>query len=96
MEDFYFRRNARKRIKRRKETMSTATIYIEVDADAARVLLQAPDEEKRRLQLLLSLRLREVTGKSTKPLLEIMGDIGVYAESQGMTPELLEAMLRDR
>lgn len=73
--------------------MATATITIEVDADSARVFSEANDEERRKLQLLLGLRLRELTGGPGRPLKEIMEEIGARAESRGLTPEILESLL---
>lgn len=75
--------------------MATATISITVDADAARAFSGAPTEERRKLQLLLSLRLRELTVTPGRPLQEIMNDMGAYAEAQGLTAEVLESLLHD-
>lgn len=72
-----------------------ATISIDVDPDAARAFSEASADERRKLQLLLSLRLRELTAGPTRPLKEIMDEIGAEAESRGLTPEILESMLRD-
>lgn len=73
--------------------MSTATISIEVDAEAARAFSLASDEERRKLQLLLSLRLRELTSKPSRPLKEVMDAIGAQAEARGLTPDILESLL---
>jgi hypothetical protein len=73
--------------------MTTATISIEVDADAARAFAEAPIEEQRKLQLLLSLRLRELTANPTRSLKAIMDEIGARAEARGLTPEILESLL---
>jgi hypothetical protein len=75
--------------------MATATISLEVDADTARAFSAASAEERRKLQLLLSLRLRELTTRPPRSLKEIMDEIGRHAEAQGLTPELLESLLRD-
>jgi hypothetical protein len=75
--------------------MATSTISIEVDAAAARAFAAASAEEQRKLQLLLSLRLRELTSGPVRPLKEIMNDIGRRAEAQGLTPEILESVLRE-
>jgi hypothetical protein len=75
--------------------MATATISLEVDADTARAFSAAPAEERRKLQLLLGLRLRELTARPPRPLKEVMDEIGRHAEAQGLTPELLESLLRD-
>jgi hypothetical protein len=71
--------------------MVTATIFLEVDADAARAFSTASEEERRKLQLLLDLRLRELTARPPRPLKEIMDEIGRYAEGQGLTTEMLES-----
>lgn len=73
--------------------MSTSTISIEVDADAARAFAEATAADQRKLQLLLNLRLRELTMKPRRSIQEIMDAIGNRAESLGMTPELLESLL---
>jgi len=75
--------------------MPTETISLEVDADAARAFSAASAEERRKLQLLLSLRLRELTSQPVRPLKQVMDEIGRYAEARGMTPEILESLLRD-
>jgi hypothetical protein len=75
--------------------MSTETISIVVDADAAQTFYEASPDERRKLELLLRLRLRELTLGRARPLRAIMDDIGAEAEGQGLTPELLESMLRD-
>lgn len=75
--------------------MATATISLEVDAETARAFATASAEERRKLQLLLSLRLRELTTRPARPLKEVMDEIGRYAETQGLTPEILESLLRD-
>ena len=75
--------------------MATATISIEVDADTARTFAAAPVEDRRKLQLLLSLRLRELTSRPARPLKEVMDEIGRDAEARGLTPEILKSLLRD-
>ena len=73
--------------------MSTASISIEVDEVSARAFSQASAEEQRKLQLLLALRLRELTTGPARPLNEIMDEIGAQAEARGLTPEILESLL---
>lgn len=72
--------------------MPTATISIEIDADAARAFAQASPEERCKLQLLLSLRLRELTAQPARPLQEIMDEIGAQAEARGLTPVILQSL----
>lgn len=75
--------------------MTTTTIALEVDADTARVFAAASPEDRRKLQLLLRLRLRELTARPARLLKEVMDDIGQYAAARGLTPEILESLLRD-
>lgn len=75
--------------------MSTATISLEVDADTARAFTEAASADRRKLELLLRLRLRELTTHPPRPLKEVMDEIGRQAEATGMTPEILESLLRD-
>ena len=75
--------------------MSTETISINVDAEAAQSFCGASPEDRRKLELLLRLRLRELTSGSVRPLKEVMDEIGMDAEANGLTPEMLESMLRE-
>jgi hypothetical protein len=75
--------------------MAAATIALEVDADTARAFAEASAEDRRKLQLLLGLRLRELTTRPARPLKEVMDEIGRHAEARGLTPEILESLLRD-
>ncbi len=75
--------------------MTTATISLELDADTARALAAASAEDRRKLELLLSIRLRELTARPARPLKEVMDEIGRDAEAHGLTPEILESLLRD-
>ncbi len=72
----------------------TANINVQVDAEAARIYQQASKEEKQKMQVLLSLWLREF-GKPSKSLNVLMNEISDKARTRGMTPEVLEALLND-
>ena len=75
--------------------MSTENIPITVDADAARSFFEATPEERRKMEILLGLRLRELTSKDARSLRQIMDEIGSQAEAKGLTPGMVESMLRD-
>jgi hypothetical protein len=62
--------------------MTLETISIAVDADAAQTFCQASTEERRRLEILLRLRLRELTVGQARPLKQIMDEIGTEARAQ--------------
>jgi hypothetical protein len=71
--------------------MATATFSLEVDADTARAFAAVSAEDRRKLELLLALRLRELTIRPARPLKEVMDEIGRYAQARGLTPEILES-----
>lgn len=77
------------------QQMIDTTITIPVDGESARLYTTATAEEQRKLQVLLRLRLRELTSYPQRPLAEIMDEIGAQAESRGLTPEILESLLND-
>lgn len=75
---------------------STATVNVELelDAEAARIYQQASKEEKQKMQVLLSLWLREF-GEPSKSLGELMNEISDKAQARGLTPEILDTLLHD-
>ena len=70
----------------------TEEITLTVDSEAARAYNSASPEERRKIDLLLNLSLREATS-SKRPLKEIMAEIGENARSRGLTPEILQSIL---
>jgi len=72
--------------------MQTESITIHVDPAAARVFNTASEEERRKLEALLSLRLMEAA-RSKESLLEIMDEISRKAQERGLTPDILQAIL---
>ncbi len=75
--------------------VTAATVTIQLDAEAARIYQQASTEDKRKMQVLLSLCLREF-GKPTKSLLTLMDGISDKAQARGLTPEILESLLNGK
>lgn len=61
----------------------------------ARAFSAASAADQKKLQLLLSLRLRELTARPTRPLKEVMDEMGREAEARGLTPDILDSLLRD-
>jgi hypothetical protein len=74
--------------------VTTSTVNIQLDAEAARIYQQASKEEKRKMQVLLSLWLREF-GKPSKSLRSLMDEMSDKAQRRGLTPEILETLLND-
>ena len=77
--------------------METKTINIRVSADAARAYESAPVEEQRKLEALLSSRLREVIRhrERGRSLEEVMSEISRKAQERGLTPEKLDEILNE-
>jgi hypothetical protein len=76
--------------------MSLAEITIAVDPETAAAFAKASPEQQRKLRLLLNLRLRELTVRPSRPLSQIMDEIGEEAARNGMTPEILESILNEK
>lgn len=69
-------------------------ITVSVDTDVADSYRSASTSDRRKLDLLVNLRLREAT-ESRMSLREIMRDISRNAQRRGLTPELLKSILDD-
>ncbi len=68
-------------------------IRIPVDPETARAFERASAEEQRKLRLLLSLRLRELTTSPLPSLQTILDEVGREAQEKGLTPEILNTLL---
>lgn len=72
--------------------MQTEEITIRMDREAARAYRAASREDRRKLDLLLSLRVHDAL-RPGKSLQELMGDLSRKAQERGLTPEILESLL---
>ena len=70
----------------------TDTITIAVDPDLADAYRAVSVEDRRKLDLLLNLRLRDVT-RTSESLHDVMTEITRDARARGLTPEILEELL---
>jgi hypothetical protein len=75
--------------------MNAEPITIQVDPEAALAYRSVSDDERRKLDLLLSLRLREVTRPGAS-LEDVMDEISRNAQERGLTQEILKAILDER
>ena len=64
--------------------MQTKTIAIRVNAEVARIFEAASEEQRRKLEVLLSLRLSDAT-RSKRPLEQVMSEISQNAQARGLT-----------
>lgn len=67
-------------------------ITIRVNPTAATVYLSASEQERRKLDALLSLRISEAA-RQNRPLLDVIRDAGREAAANGLTPEILQEIL---
>ncbi len=74
--------------------MDTREITIRVDAQAAKVYAAASAEERGKIDLLLSLRLSQVTGPS-ESLERVMRETSKAAQERGLTERELDELLRE-
>ena len=74
--------------------MKTDQITIQVDAASARAYRAASEEERRKIDSLLNLKLRSAT-RSQVSLKTYMDEISRRAEERGLTPEILETLLNE-
>lgn len=70
-------------------------ITVSVDADVADAYRAVSDGDRRKLDLLINLRLREAT-HSKRTLRDIMQDISRNAQRRGLTPEILQSILKEK
>jgi hypothetical protein len=70
------------------------TISIPLDPQTAQAYNSAPAEEKRKMQALLGLWLRGLVGGEQSSLQQILDEAGRKAQARGLTPEMLESLLK--
>jgi predicted amino acid racemase len=74
--------------------MPNPTITIPLDPQTARAYDSASPEEKRKIQALLSLRLRELASGAYPSLQEVLDKVGRKAQARGLTQEILDSLLK--
>ena len=74
--------------------MMTEEIRIRVDAETAKAFNSISAPERKQLELLLNLKLKESLNNS-ESLLQLMDEISQEAIKKGLTPEILQTLLED-
>jgi len=74
--------------------VANPTITIPVDPQTAQVYNSAAPEERRRIQALLSLWLRELATGDSPSLQQVLDEVGRKAKARGLTPEMLDSLLK--
>jgi hypothetical protein len=74
--------------------MTTIPITIHVDPESAKVFESASEEERNKIKAVLGVRLRELLRPTGLSLREAMNQCSREAKANGLTPEILESILR--
>ncbi|MGA9996386.1 MAG: hypothetical protein WBP93_13290 [Pyrinomonadaceae bacterium] len=72
--------------------MVTEPITIQVDVEAADAYKRASAEEQKKMQVLLSLRLKEIATADAVSLAQLMNEISSNAQARGLTDEEVESI----
>jgi hypothetical protein len=75
--------------------MTMQEITIHVTPDAAATYLAASEEDRRKLDVLLSLRLSEAAGWN-RSLRDVIREASQEAQAKGLTPEILQEILNGK
>jgi hypothetical protein len=74
--------------------MQKVTITIPLDADTARAYESAAPAEKRKIEALLSLWVRELAAGEYASLRSVLDEVGRKAQARGLTTEKLDSLLK--
>jgi hypothetical protein len=74
--------------------VANLTITIAIDPQTAQAYNSAAPEERRRIQALLSLWLRELAAGDYPSLQQVLDEVGRKAKARGLTPEILDSRLK--
>lgn len=75
--------------------METKELVIRVTAEAAEIYESASEQDRKKLDVLLSLRLSEVAD-SARPLKEIIREASGEAQRRGLTEDILKEILNEQ
>ena len=72
--------------------MDTEVINIRVDAETAKTFKSLPEEDRRKVEAVLSIRLSDVS-RTAESLDAVMKEIADKAKARGLKPEILKSLL---
>ena len=75
--------------------MDTEVINIRVDAETAKNFKSLPEEDRRKIEALLSVRLSDVS-RNAESLDAVMKEIADKAKARGLNPEILKSLLDEK
>ena len=74
--------------------MATNRITIPLDPETAKAYRGAPPAEKKKMQALVRLWLRDLATEKPAKLTHILDDVSEKAVQRGLTPKILDALLK--
>jgi hypothetical protein len=74
--------------------MATHRITIPLDAETAKAYRGAPPAEKKKMQALVRLWLRDLAAEKPTTLTHLLDDASEKAMQRGLTPKILDALLK--
>jgi hypothetical protein len=74
--------------------MKKVTITIPLDVETARAYESAAPAEKRKIEALLSLWMRELAAGEYSSLQSLLDEVGRKAQARGLTAEMLDSLLK--
>jgi hypothetical protein len=74
--------------------MVTEPITLQIEVDAARAFTSASADEQEKLQALMGVLLREYAKSDVTSLKRTMDEIGERSREIGLTPQLLDSILK--
>lgn len=74
--------------------MAVEQITVSVDPEVAAAYRSASQQDRRKLDLLVNLRLRDAT-RAKSSLAEVMAEVSRNAQQRGLTPEILQSLLEE-
>ena len=75
--------------------MDTEVINIRVDAETAKTFKSLPEEDRRKIEALLRIRLSDVS-RNAESLDAVMKEIADKAKARGLNPEILKSLLDEK
>ena len=75
--------------------MAPAAITIRLDVETAKAYNSATGSDQKKMQALLLLWLRDLATADSSTLKEVMTDLAEKAAARGLTPEILESLLKE-
>ena len=74
--------------------MRNRTISIPLDPQTAQAYGAAGEDVKLKIRVLMSLWLRELTARELPSLQQVLDEAGRKAQERGLTPEILDSLLK--